>query len=447
MTAGDLGPPCLPEGEAASTETGPVSRQKFRSLLGGGFRRGVLSTLAASATLLVLGLVQNLVLARTLGPGPKGAVAVAILVGAVFQMVVNPGLAPSFVYFTATRRLDLSVLAGHATSLTALASVASTAFVLATLYVPLIRHLLPGIHTPLLVIAASGVPFGIMVAQVRAMLQGQERLHLMNALTVLNYAVGLALTLILLLVFHTGAWGAVAAYVAGDVVAAAVGVGLLMRDGTDFTPAANWDASRQLLSYGARAHAANFVQFFNYRLDQFALNYLSGTREVGIYTISVRLAELVWQLPNAVSVVILPRAAATDATPMTRITMRAFRWTILITSAAGLFLAIVGKPLIVLLFSRRFAAAYAPMVWLLPGTILFGGAIVLANDLAGRNRPGVNGLIGAVSLSFTVVLDFALIPHFGAVGAAVASTLAYTVTFALTVVLFRRIAGRASADG
>jgi Na+-driven multidrug efflux pump len=71
--------------------------------------------------------------------------------------------------------------------------------------------------------------------------------------------------------------------------------------------------------------------------------------------------------------------------------------------------------------------------------MLLGGAAGVASGfLYGRGRPGLNSLALALGLVVTTVLDVLLIPRFGAVGAAYASTVAYLVSDgALTMMLLR----------
>jgi Na+-driven multidrug efflux pump len=63
---------------------------------------------------------------------------------------------------------------------------------------------------------------------------------------------------------------------------------------------------------------------------------------------------------------------------------------------------------------------------------------VASGFLYGRGRPGLNSLALGLGLVVTAVLDVALIPRFGAVGAAYASMIAYLVgDGTLTVLLLR----------
>jgi O-antigen/teichoic acid export membrane protein len=87
----------------------------------------------------------------------------------------------------------------------------------------------------------------------------------------------------------------------------------------------------------------------------------------------------------------------------------------------------VGRPVIDFVFSSAFSDAYIPLLVLLPGVVLLGGSKVLTNEIAGRGYPHYNSLNAALALVVTVVLDLVLIPRYGVLGAALASSAAYTL--------------------
>ena len=190
-----------------------------------------------------------------------------------------------------------------------------------------------------------------------------------------------------------------------------------------------------MLSFGLKGHIGNMLQFFNYRLDIFILNGFLGPANVGIYTVSVRLAELLWYLPDAVGFVIFPKAASSRPEDMNAFTPRVFHITLGLTALGALGLALFGRPAINLVFSSVFIGAYVPMLVLLPGVVLLGGAKVLTNEIAGRGYPHYNSLNSGLALILTVILDLVLIPRYGLLGAALASSIAYAAIF-LTAIGF-----------
>jgi O-antigen/teichoic acid export membrane protein len=198
-----------------------------------------------------------------------------------------------------------------------------------------------------------------------------------------------------------------------------------------------------LLRTGVKGQAGNILQFFNYRLDTFVLNYYQGAGAVGIYGVAVSVAEILWQFPNAVGFVIFPKAAASRARDLNGFTPRVFKTTLLVTAAGATLLVLGGQTFIRHLYSSAFDPAYVPLLALLPGVVLLGGAKVLAFDMAGRGYLYCNSVVSGTVFAITVVLDILLIPRWGAVGAAVASSIAYSTSLLLSSLLYRIVASRA----
>jgi O-antigen/teichoic acid export membrane protein len=96
-----------------------------------------------------------------------------------------------------------------------------------------------------------------------------------------------------------------------------------------------------------------------------------------------------------------------------------------------------------LLYGAEFGAAVTPARVLLAGMLLAGASGVASAYLYGRGTPGLNSIVLGIGLVITVVLDLVLIPHFGALGAAAASTTAYLATDALLIILLLRLSSRA----
>ena len=128
-----------------------------------------------------------------------------------------------------------------------------------------------------------------------------------------------------------------------------------------------------------------------------------GPSAVGIYTVAVALAELLWHLPNAVSFVIFPKASATRAEDMNRLTPRIFALTLGITCLGGGVMALLGRQLIQTIYSDLFLPAYLPLLALLPGVVLLGGGKVLTNEIAGRGFVHYNSVNAGLALVLTVI--------------------------------------------
>jgi O-antigen/teichoic acid export membrane protein len=410
-------------------------------MLGGAasFRSQVASTLGAQVALLILAVIQSALVARLLGPIGTGRVALALLVMAILRMVLNPGFGAGYVYFTGTGQISVGDLTRHAVALALFAGPVGLGVVGVLNASGALRTILPGIPGGLVLLVAGLLPVNLLFGLLTAILQGQQRIHLMNQLLILDSVLSVAAAAILLTVGNMGPGAVIIGSAIGDGISVLVAARTLRQDGARFKPAVQRDRVKSLMHYGLRAQGGNFIQFFNYRLDQFVLNLLTTPAKVGIYNVSVRLAELVWQLPDSASIVIFARGARDSSEQMNRFTPRVARWTLVLSLCGALALAAAGHAVIGIVYGAKFLGAYVPLLWLLPGTVLFGVAVVLAHDLAGRGLPEYNSVVAFLSLMVTVPLDLILIPKWGASGAAIASSIAYTVTFVFSVAAFKRV--------
>src|SRR3546814_12451065 len=88
-------------------------------------------------------------------------------------------------------------------------------------------------------------------------------------------------------------------------------------------------------------------------------------------------------------------------------------------------MAVIGEWLIVTLFGAAYQPAYPALLALLPGLFGLCYASILRLDLLGKNRPGTVSLLMGVGALLNLTLNLILIPRFGIVGDAAASSSAY----------------------
>jgi O-antigen/teichoic acid export membrane protein len=117
------------------------------------------------------------------------------------------------------------------------------------------------------------------------------------------------------------------------------------------------------------------------------------------------------------------------------------RWNLAFTTAAAAALLVLAYPLVLLLFGQEFRASVLPLIVLLPGAVAMSHSRVLAGDLMARGRVDVTMRIALVALGVNVAANLLLIPGLGALGAALASTISYSVNLLLRLRAYCRLAG------
>jgi O-antigen/teichoic acid export membrane protein len=206
-----------------------------------------------------------------------------------------------------------------------------------------------------------------------------------------------------------------------------------------------WRISRieaqPMINYGAKSYAGNLMTLFTYRLDNYLVNFYSGVASVGIYTTSVSTAEILWNLPNAVSSALFPKISGLDETTGSLLTARTCRILVLVTIPLAILFGFLGYFLIPIIFGSQFADSSVPFLLLLPGMIFVLVTKILSANLSGRGKPQYPAYTAAATLALTILLDIYWIPSMGVPGAALASTVSYFAGAILTLTWFQRISG------
>jgi O-antigen/teichoic acid export membrane protein len=237
---------------------------------------------------------------------------------------------------------------------------------------------------------------------------------------------------------------AVGVWLAGQTVAAAMLAWYVARRLAGFGRP-DLGLARRMLAFGAKAHAGRVLLLGNYRLDQWLLGAISGPRELGLYSVAVAWAEALFFLPTALAYVQRPdlvRAARREAT---RLTARVFRVAVLITAATALVMVAAAPLLCAGVFGEEFRGSIDDLRVLVGGALGIVALKLFGNALVAQGFPVLQSAAIAVGFACTVVLDVLLIPSFGGLGAALASTLAYTAAGVVVAAIFlRALEGHAS---
>jgi len=174
----------------------------------------------------------------------------------------------------------------------------------------------------------------------------------------------------------------------------------------------------------------------------FLVNGYLNPAAVGFYAIAVGLVEKIWLIPHAMSIVLAPKVAAeTDEQRRKKFTPLVARTVLWISALGALALFLFGRWIVEFLFSAEFLPAVQPLQILLPGIVAMSIWAVLANDIAGRGRPMLNTYIGGISLVVNVLLNILWIPMYGIEGAALASTVSYSVSLIVQLFVYCRVSG------
>ena len=204
------------------------------------------------------------------------------------------------------------------------------------------------------------------------------------------------------------------------------------------------DLWRDGRAFALKSWLANTVTMLSLRQDMLLLAALAGAREVGIYSIAVTAAELAWYVPNALqNVATVKFAAGGDETELVERMNRSV-WPFTLAFAVCVFA--VAAPLIPLVYGGVFSASVLPLLLLLPGIVATSMSTSLSAWLTGRGHPQEPAIANGANMAINLVANLILAPRFGAAGAALASTISYSVGTAVIVWRFHARTGARVLD-
>ena len=372
---------------------------------------------------LIVGFVPSVLVARWLGPGDRGLLAIVGTASFVAFVLASIGLPAAVLYFSSEKDPETGALLGNS-ALYALALTAAfliPAWVFRGQLADLLSH---GRGEGAWVVSALVIPATFLDWTLHNQLLGRLRFGYYNALIVGSKVLYLVLVVVLLRVVDLGVSGVLVATIAGSVLVIA---GSLRAIAPGSTPRVDLDLFRKMFAYGRKSQIGSIFQFMNARFDVLILQFFVPLASVGYYVVAQFLAELVLLLTRSFqsSVTSLVARDSDDPESQSVTTVTSLRHHGLL-SAAGIALnACLAPLLIVFAYGHAYDRAILPFFIILPGIWFLGAGLLVGNDLSGRNRPALASTLSGVAVAVTVILDLVLIPPFGVVGAAVASLVAY----------------------
>ncbi|HEY7857920.1 MAG TPA: polysaccharide biosynthesis C-terminal domain-containing protein [Candidatus Nanopelagicales bacterium] len=400
-------------------------------------REVVANVVARVVALVALG-VATILVARTGGAAGVGAYALLRVLPGLFGVLAACGLPSATAFYLAgPRRHEPGMMQAIVVLMLGGGVVGTLVWLAAT---PMLhRVFFSSISIPAVALAGFTVFTQLPVAVGKGVLQGLEDMRGTNVVIGLEELVFLPAYAVLW-AFGAREVGLIiwALLVADVAVSGYAWLRIARRSGKFVIRRVRLPLIAEIANFGIRGQVGGIVGLLNLRLDFAVLGAIAGPATLGVYAVASKYAELL-RLPGlAITWVMYPRIARQGQEQVAKsvrgLVPRAILWNVL----AGVLLAVAAGRLLPALYGAEFGSAVA-LTWILLGGLVLQGAAGLATAyLYGTGRPGMNSLALGFGLALTVLLDFLLIPAHGAMGAAVASTVAYlTADLFLIAMLLR----------
>jgi O-antigen/teichoic acid export membrane protein len=389
-------------------------------------------TIGTQVLTAVLGVISGALALRLLGPKGRGELAAVTLWPIALTFLGGLGIDRASVYFAAKKRPEFSSVA---TSCAALGATQTFAvFVAGLVVIPLVLRGYSSKDILLALMFLASAPF-ILAGNFQAgLLLGNQDTHGYNLFRLVAPVTYSGAVVVSFVLHIPSISGIVLLELVGFVLAAAT-VTWLVR--SHMRPTWNWDArlAKDMVKYGAKTHAGDVSNFLNQRLDQLLMSMLLPSAALGYYVAAVAFADGVLIVPRGIGSITLVDSSNVDRRRAWQVARRSLLHAAVWLVSSCVCLWLLCPVVIPALLGAKFAPSVLPCRILIPGSCAMGLTTVLFEAARGMNHPEITAYAEAAGLGVTAILLAFLLKPYGPVGAALASTIAYVLTFALTLLL------------
>lgn len=407
--------------------------------------RQIVWTFATRVLMIFNSLAAGIIVAHWLGAEGVGQLAVINVAVATIVQLGSFGLPSSNTYFIAQ---DQARFRSAALNSLMFALGAGSILALALSAVASLRPEWFGPNsTRLMHIAAVSIPFQLITLIGLNILLAVGKVRQFNILDLLSQSFVLinAACVWLLVKGDFGtliAWNTITSVLVSFVIA------LLLVISAKSLAQSKWRADiallRRMITYGLKFHVSILAGAIIIRADLLVVNHFRGAAEAGVYSVASQFALLLMLLPGVIATLLFPRVT-TEQDARGETTCLVTRYTTIVMFICCLA-AVPFSLVLPLVYGAQFYDATGLLWILLPGVYLMGLESVLVQHFNALGLPKAIPLYWVATLVLNLVLVFALVPRFGAQGAAVASTISYAAIFGLVALHFHSSTGRSFSE-
>lgn len=319
-----------------------------------------------------------------------------------------------------------------------LATGATVSLTLALLAGPLAAHFMGGaVYAKYLRIGALTLPFTLVVLWCNDLLRVTFQPWKFITLNVSQTVLVGGLTLYFVLARGLGVAGVLYGKLAGDTLAALLGVGLSRHH---LRPRFDGALLRQMLGYGLPLVPVAFAYGVIGSVDRWALQHFASLDEVGTYALALKFFAVVTMGVSAFQLAFMPFAFARAQDPDSpRLYARVLGLYVAIGTGGALACGLLAPLGIRVLATHDYAAAARPALWLAFAAVAQGAYYVCALGINLSLRNALLGLSAGGAALLAVVGNALLVPRLGAEGAAMATFGGYAASAILTYLIAQRV--------
>ena len=382
-----------------------------------------------------LGMVNQIVLGRFLGPENYGLFNLSmsvVMIGGTLCSFGFLGSLPGFIPFH-LKKNEKSVVRSAIDFASLFSLSLGTLFAVIT-YLMSDRLAVTVFHDPKLAPALKVFSFAIPFHGLQAVVQGAIRGFKAAKYEALVFAIGsrvvtISIFLLSLFLIHR-LYGAIVAFNAGILLTSIMAFWLIRkRILSDYRSWPRVAVARNVLSFSWPLALTGFTLLFVSKTDKLLLGYFLSSEDVGIYTPALLIASLLEFVNSAFKYRFLPTASEyfskNDMSGLEPLYKSTSRWSFLVVYPIFLLILVFSEEILRLLYGSEYTGGHMALIVLSLGIVVNDFSGTSANILVAGGRTKLNLYCEVIAAVASTVLNILLIPIYGILGAAIATSISY----------------------
>jgi O-antigen/teichoic acid export membrane protein len=377
----------------------------------------------------IIGVLLLPLYTRYLSPSDYGLIETLVALSAVLTAVVAQGMKSAFFRFYFDSAEPARRLLVIRTAFWYVLAASTSVSVLGIVLAPQVSWVLFGTHGHgnLVIAAFIGLWSALNYEQLTSLFRVEQRSSAYVVATLANVAITIAATVVLVVVFHKGPIGVLVGNFTGTLIVYAALL-LYSRHALGFQ--FNRKLYRAMNRFGLPLVPSAVALWLTNFSDRFFLIKLTDAHEVGLYSIGVRVASALVLLLTAFRLAWPAFAYSIDDDREAQHTYSfVLTYVVFICCWIALALGLLAPWIVKLITTEPFYPAQNVVAPLAFGVAAFGGYVVVQIGTGRSRQTRSNWLVTGVAAVLDIALNFALIPPYGRMGAAIATVAAYTLLF------------------
>jgi O-antigen/teichoic acid export membrane protein len=388
------------------------------------FLNDVLRVGVSKGFMVASGLIISVITARYLGPEKNGLIASLLVYPGLFMSIGSLGIQQSTTFFIGKKIYTEEQIKRAVTQIWFF-----TSFLALVICYFLIRSFSnSGDNLFYVILVIIPIPFALFNTYNSGLFLGKNEIKTFNQINWIPSFISMVLCIILIVVYSLDISGYLIALIGGPVF---ISIVLLFKNKfiKSFSFNFDWVIIKKMLNLGMVYALALLAINLNYRFDVIMLDKMSSQYELGIYSKGANIIQFLWQIPMLLSTIVFARSAVSkDNLAFSLKVSQLLRISFIIIGLSSILLSLFSKFIIVSLFGEAFEGSVQVLQYLIPGVVLLTIFKVMNMDLAGKGMPSVSLKAMVPGLFINGVANWLLIPKYGANGAALASTISYSIS-------------------